>query len=152
MPDPQSELPPEVVEWLQSERLVVLASASPSGDPATHVVSWVLAIDSTTVRLAVRHAALAVAHVRETGRLAIEVVGDGFSVGARGAARVVREHMTSTPMGNAMIELRVEEVVSHLPGGMALRAPAWDVPSGRAEEAAARIAAVYAELRAGGEG
>lgn len=148
MPD---ELPPEVVDWLQSERLVVVASASRDGRPTTHVVSWVLAIDARTVRLAVRHAAEAVAHVGETGRLAIEVVGDGFSVGARGSARVVREHMASTPMGNAMLELRIEEVVSHLPRGMALHAPAWDIPAGRAPEVAARTAAVYEELRRGGD-
>jgi len=148
---PEVELPAEVVEWLQSERLVVVGSASRSGDPATHVVSWVVAVDPQTVRLAVRHAALAVEHVRETGRLAIEVVGDGFSVGARGSARVVREHMPSTPMGNAMIELRVEEVVSHLPAGMALHGPRWDLPADRASEAADRTATVYEELRCGGD-
>lgn len=148
MPD---ELPQEVVDWLQSERLVVVASASRDGRPATHVVSWVLAVDARTVRLAVRHAAEAVAHVRDTARLAIEVIGDSFSVGARGWARVVREHMASTPMGNAMLELRVEEVVSHLPRGMALHAPAWDVPAERAPEVAARTAAVYEELRRGGD-
>jgi hypothetical protein len=139
-------LPPEVVEWLQSERLVILASASASGDPATHVVSWLVALDATTVRLSVRHEALAVAHVRETGRLAIEVVGDGFAVGARGSARVVREHMSSTPRGNAMLELRIGEVTSHLPSGMALHAPRWDLPPDRSSEAAERVAAVYAEL------
>lgn len=145
------ELPLEVVEWLQSERLVVLASTSSEGRPATHAVSWVLAIDAHTVRLAVRHAAEAVAHVRETGWLAIEVIGDGFAVGARGSAHVVREHMLSTPMGNAMIELRLEQVVSHLPRGMALRAPAWDVPPERAPEVKKRTAAVYEELRRGGD-
>ncbi|MGE0228899.1 MAG: pyridoxamine 5'-phosphate oxidase family protein [Dehalococcoidia bacterium] len=146
-----TRLPIEVVDWLQSERLVVLATSSSDGVPATHVVSWVLAVDPVTVRLAVRHAADAVAHVRQTGRLAIEVVGDGFSVGARGTARIVREHMPSTPRENAMIELTVEEVVSHLPQGMALRGPAWDVPPGRATDAAARSAAVYEELRRGGD-
>lgn len=145
------ELPVEVVEWLQSERLVVLASASRDGGPATHVVSWVLAVDARTVRLAVRHAAEAVEHVRETGRLAIEVIGDGFAVGARGSARVVREHMPSTPMGNAMIEMHVEQVVSHLPRGMSLRAPGWDVPPEPAPEVARPAAAVYEELRAGGD-
>ncbi len=145
-----AELPPEAVAWLQSERLVVLASASSGGDPASHVVSWALAVDARTIRLAVRHAALAVEHVRATGRLAIEILGDGVAVGARGSARVVREHMDSTPRGNAMIELAVEEVVSHLPRGMALRAPAWDV-SARPDEASALVEAVFAELRAGGD-
>ncbi|MEZ4554687.1 MAG: pyridoxamine 5'-phosphate oxidase family protein [Dehalococcoidia bacterium] len=146
-----AELPPEVVDWLQSERLVVLATASSDGVPATHVVSWVVAVDTRTVRFAVRHAAETVAHVRQTGRLAMEVVGDGFSIGARGAARIVREHMPSTPRENAMIELTVEEVVSHLPQGMALRGPAWDVPPGRELDAAARSGAVYEELRRGAD-
>ena len=146
---PEAELPPEAFEWLQSERLVVLASSTSAGDPATHVVSWVVAVDPRTVRIAVRHAALAVQHVRETGRLAIEVIGDGLAVGARGSASVVREHMASAPQGNAMIELRIEEVVSHLPRGMALRGPAWDVPLERTAEAAERTAAIYAELRDG---
>lgn len=144
-------LPPDVVDWLQSERLVVLATASRDGDPATHVVSWVLAVDPTTVRLAVRQTALAVAHIRETGRLAVEIVGDGFSIGARGPACIVREHMPSTPQGNAMVELHIEEVVSHLPRGMALYGPRWDISPDRAAEAAGRIAEVYAELRGGGD-
>ena len=146
---PEAVLPSEVVEWLQSDRLVVLASASAAGEPASHVVSWVLAVDPQTVRIAVRHAALAVEHVRATGRLAIEVVGDGFAVGARGSATIVREHMVSAPQGNAMIELRIEEVVNHLPRGMALHGPSWDVPVERASEAAERMAAIYAELREG---
>jgi hypothetical protein len=146
----EAELPPEAVEWLQSERLVVLASASADGDPASHVVSWALAIDPRTVRLAVRHAALAVEHVRATGRLALEILGEGIAIGARGSARVVHEHMDSTPRGNAMIELTVEEVVSHLPQGLALHAPSWDAPA-RSEEASARLEAVFAELRDGGD-
>ena len=147
---PAAKLPPEAVEWLQAERLIVLASASRAGDPASHVVSWALAVDPRTIRLSVRHAALAVEHVRETGRLALEVLGDGLALGVRGPARVVREHMASAPRGNAMIELAVEEVVSHLPQGMALRAPSWELPA-RSAEAAARAAAVFEELRAGGD-
>ena len=145
-----AELPPEAVAWLQSERLVVLASASAGGDPASHVVSWVLAVDARTVRLAVRHAALAVEHVRATGRLALELLGDGMAIGVRGSARVVREHMDSTPQGNALIELTVEDVVSHLPRGLALRAPSW-AGTARTAEADARREAVFAELRAGGD-
>ena len=101
-----AELPPEAVAWLQSERLVVLASASRDGDPASHVVSWALAVDARTVRLAVRHAAPAVEHVRATGRLALEILDDGMAIGMRGSARLVREYMDSTPRGNAMIGVR----------------------------------------------
>lgn len=50
-----------------------------------------------------------------------------------------------------MLELRVEAVISHLPLGMALRAPSWDLPEGRRSEAAERVAAVLEELRAAGD-
>lgn len=143
-----AELPLEVYEWLQKDQFVVVASVAPDGWPTTHVVSWALALDRSTIRLSVRHASPTIENIRHNGRLMLELIGDGIVMGVRGPARILKEHMASTPWDNALVEMQVEAIVDHLLPGMQMQGPRWGSGQ-RSPEAQARVEAVYRELREG---
>lgn len=142
----EATLPPHVVEWLQDDRFIVVASVTPDGWPTTHVVSWAVALDDRTIRLSVRHASPTVENVRASGKIMLELVGDDLVLGVRGSARIVKELMESTPRENAVIEISVEQIISHLPQQMQLRGPSWGGPA-RTPEMEERLQQVLAELR-----
>lgn len=138
-----SELSPEVFALLQGDRPIVLATVDDEGWPDTAPFSWAVAIDAKTVRVAVNEQVETLRNIRRNGRVRLCVIGGGMTVSVRGQARVIREHMASTPLATAIVEIRVDEVknddVMGRVDGEKLR---WD-----RRHAVAADAAVVAELR-----
>ncbi|MBI2323072.1 MAG: pyridoxamine 5'-phosphate oxidase family protein [Chloroflexi bacterium] len=141
-----NELSTEVLALLQGDRAIVLATVDDQGWPDTAPFSWAVAVDLKTVRVAVNEQVETLRNIRRNGRVRLCVTGGGMTVSVRGHARVVREHMTSTPLATAMVEIHVDEVknddVMGRVDGEKLR---WD-----RRHAVAADAAVVAELRSVG--
>lgn len=138
-----SELSPDVVALLQGDRPIVLATVDDEGWPDTAPFTWAVATDAKTVRVGVNEQVGTLHNIRRNGRVCLCVIGGGMTVSIKGRARVIKEHMSSTPLATAIVEITVEEVknddVMGRIDGAKLR---WD-----RRHAVAADAAVVAELR-----
>lgn len=145
---PLSELPAELVSFLQGNRLVLLATADVEGGPANvHAVSWVVATDPHTVRLAADARSRLVRNIRADGRVVLVVPGAGGCWSAICRAELEQDNLSGTPLHLAGFHLEVEVVRDVMFFGAELtQAPAYGVSYDPA--AAARLdEQVYAALR-----
>jgi hypothetical protein len=118
-------MPPDLVAHLAGGRLVVAATTDDDGAPYTMVMNSAVAIDSGTIRFAIDHRTHTLRHIRERGRIMIEVLGENLIYGVSGAARVVVEHMQHAPIASAMVQVDVERVKRDLPPGVECEGPAF---------------------------
>lgn len=145
---PLSELPAELVSFLQGGRLALLVTADAEGGPANvHAVSWVLARDAKTVLLAADVRSRLVRNLKADSQVVLVVPGAGgmWSIGAR--AEVEAENLEGAPLKLARFRLDVGVVRNVMFFGSRLvREPEYDVTYN--PEAATRLdAQVYEALR-----
>jgi hypothetical protein len=114
-------LPGRVQQFLQGGYPVVLATVDAVGAPMTTLVTWIIALDATTLRVVTGGAALE--NLRARPHVSLELIGDGFVVGMRGTARVIREAMGAVPFPSAGVEIEVAEVRDHSHHGVVTSAP-----------------------------
>ncbi|MGE5590654.1 MAG: pyridoxamine 5'-phosphate oxidase family protein [Bacillota bacterium] len=145
---PLTQLPDELVLFLQGRRLVLLVTADAGGGPANvHAVSWVLARNSREVLMAADNRSRLAINLRADGRVVLVVPGAGGCWSISGTARLEEETMPDTPLRLARFRLEVEAVRDVMFFGARLAAaPEYDVTYNA--EAAARLDdQVYAALR-----
>lgn len=80
-------------------------------------MSWVRAADERTVLLIVAANSRTLANVRETGHMMIQILGDGWALGAWGRATVPIDSIDGAPVPAAVIEVAVEGVKDDLTPG-----------------------------------
>lgn len=149
MADPAlSELPPELVSFLQGNRLALLVTADAEGGPANvHAVSWVVASDPRTVRLAADTRSRLVRNIRADGHVVLVVPGAKGCWSITCRAELELDNLSGTPLKLARFRLEVQVVRDVMFFGAELtRAPEYGVSYN--PEAAARLdEQVYAALR-----
>lgn len=132
-----NSLPEQALALLQGGQSVVVSTAGADGEPWSGVMSWVYAPDARTVRLIVAASSRTLANVRATGRMMLQLLGDGFVYGVSGAARVLQESIEGAPVPAALVELRVEMVKDDLTPGRTFTAriaSSWPEPARQAVE------------------
>lgn len=136
---PLSELPVELVSFLQGNRLVLLVTDdADSGHPNVHAVSWVVASDSKTVRLAADTRARLVRNLQASDRAVLVVPGAGgfWSINCR--AEMESAILEDVPLKLARLRLDVEVVRDVMFFGSRLtEPPAYEVTYN--PDAAARL-------------
>lgn len=95
---------------LNAGKVVVAATVDAGGWPSTAPMTWVVAKDEKTIRLAVNKEIATYNNIAGNGRLALSIRGQGMSLGVRGSAKVLKDQMESVPFPCAMIEMRVDQV------------------------------------------
>jgi predicted pyridoxine 5'-phosphate oxidase superfamily flavin-nucleotide-binding protein len=116
-------LPDDLVAYLTGGQLIVAATVDADGNPYTMCMNSAVAVDAHTIRFALDRRTHSLKNIEATGRIMLEVIGDGMAYGVRGAARVARETMAHAPIASAMIEVSVEAVKRDLPPGVEVDAP-----------------------------
>lgn len=111
------ELPENVVDFLQGGKCVVLATSDEQGWPRTALMSWVVAKDSRTIRVAIDSRGRTMKNIEATGKVMMEILGDNIVCGVRGTAKVIKGKMDSSPFPSVVVEISVEEVKDDLGGG-----------------------------------
>ena len=130
-------LPERALAFLQGGQSVVVSTVGADGEPWSGVMSWVYAPDPRTVRLIVAASSQTLANVRATGRMMLQLLGDGFTYGVRGAAHVLQDSIEGAPVPAAVVELRVDLVKDDLTPGRAFSARIaswWPEPARQAVE------------------
>ncbi|MCL5257454.1 MAG: pyridoxamine 5'-phosphate oxidase family protein [Chloroflexi bacterium] len=103
-------LPANVVRLLNAGKTVVAATVDADGWPNTAPMTWVVAKDEKTIRLAINKEIATYSNIAGNGRLTLSLKGQGMSLGVRGTAKIVKDQMKSVPFPCAMIEMKVEQV------------------------------------------
>ncbi len=103
-------LSPELFEYLQTHHPLVVLTVDESGCPCADMISWVVAADERTVRLAIGSQRPSVAHIRANGLAALQIIGPRLACEIQGTAQVIRERCESVRFPQTMVELRVESV------------------------------------------
>jgi hypothetical protein len=114
----RDELPQPLIDYLAGGRLVIGATIDAEGRPYTMVMNSAVAVDARTIRFALDHRTHTLVNLRDRPAMSIEIVGNGFILGVRGTARVVKEQMDHAPIASALVQLDVESVKSDLPPGV----------------------------------
>jgi hypothetical protein len=122
----REDLPEAVVAFLNGSHIVVGATIDDDGYPYTMIMNSAIAVDPKTVRFALDHRTSTLRFVRERPAMAIEIVGDGFVVAARGTARILRERMEHAPVPSALVQFDIQAVKSDLPPGVGMKPPHFD--------------------------
>jgi len=110
-------LPHTALEFLQGGHSVVVSTVGIDGRPWTGVMSWVYAPDAKTVRLILARHSQTLANIRANGQIMLQLLGDGFTYGVRGRARVVRESIDGAPVPASVVEMEVDLVKDDLSEG-----------------------------------
>jgi predicted pyridoxine 5'-phosphate oxidase superfamily flavin-nucleotide-binding protein len=121
----RTELPEEVLRYLEGGRLVVAATVGDDGAPYTMVMNSVIALDSRTLRFALDRRTQTLKNLYENPAIMLEVIGDGFIYGVRGRAEILRETMEHAPVPSALVEVAVEAVKRDLPPGVIVEGPMY---------------------------
>ncbi len=146
--EPLTELPAELVEYLQGRRLVLVVTPAAEGGPVNvHAVSWAIACDRGTVRLAVDNRARLARNLKAAGKLVLVVPGAGGCWSITGHAALEEEQMNDTPLQLARFRLEVEAVRDVMFFGAALDQPPTYKVTYNPVAAARLDEQVYAALR-----
>jgi len=119
-------LPDNIVEFLQGGKSVVIATVDEQGQPLTTIMTWVVARDNETVAIAMDQRGRALQNIRKNGQIALEILGDNITFGARGTARVVKEKMDSSPFPSAIVEVKITECKDHSVPGLIYKGPTYE--------------------------
>lgn len=119
-------LPEHIIEFLQGGKSVVIATVDEQGLPLTTIMTWVVARDNQTVAIAMDQRGRACQNIRRNGQIAMEILGDNITFGARGSAKVVKEKMDSSPFPSAIIEVKITECKDHSVPGLIYKGPTYE--------------------------
>lgn len=118
-------IPDHVVKFLSGGQICVVSTVDADGRPSTSLMTWVVARDERTLALAVGNPGRAYTNIVERKFVAVEVLGDGVTIGLRGRAEVLREKMAKSPFPSALVVVTVDEVKDHAARGVEFRGPSY---------------------------
>src|SRR5579863_6833282 len=105
---------------------VVLATVSSSGSPATALCTWVVAIGTRTIAIALDHRSSAYVNIAVgSAHVALEMLADDLVIAARGIASIRRALLESTPFPCGGVVVDIDEIRDHSVKGIRFHAPTY---------------------------
>lgn len=104
------ELPKEMLDYLEGERLVLLATVDPAGAPNVSAISWVKAKDVNTIRFSVASNSRIVENLKNNKQTVFTVQGLHSVYTIQGTSDILEEAMEGVPMKLAKIETKISKV------------------------------------------
>lgn len=120
-----SELPENAVAFMAGGQTSIVATIDAAGRPDTTLMTWVVARDAQRVALCVDTRSRTFENLCARPELALEVLGDGVTLGVRGHATVEKQQMESTPFPCAIVLVTVAEVRDHAAPGTQFFGPRY---------------------------
>jgi flavin reductase (DIM6/NTAB) family NADH-FMN oxidoreductase RutF len=124
----QDKLSEELVKHLQGGRMVTLASIdAENGSPNLLCISWLSAIDSSTLRLAIDGRSKLLQNIAKDDRVTVTVLGLGTAYAITGRARKYVDRLEDVALNMAGVEISVAAVIDIMfYGGKLTVEPAYD--------------------------
>jgi len=141
-------LPDELVSFLQGERMVTVTSIdAENGSPNVICISWLLATDAATLRMAVAERSAFLGNIAKDDRVAVTVFGLGTAYAVTGRARKFADKLQGSTLNMSGVEIKVEAVRDVMfYGGKLTQEPAYDKTYSQ-ELAAKYDGEIYTALR-----
>ncbi|NPA51462.1 MAG: pyridoxamine 5'-phosphate oxidase [Aquificae bacterium] len=92
----------------------VVATVTPDNKPYTTFVSWLIALDESTIRFAISSDSRTADNIRNNPYTSIEVFGPEIAASILGKAKIIKEKIEELPFPVSVIEVKVEEVNNNL--------------------------------------
>ena len=125
---------------------VVLATVNKDAVPATALCTWVVAIGTVSIAIALDHRSSAYVNISAGSTVvALEVLADDLVIAARGKARIALASMSKVPFPCAAIIVDIDEIRDHSVRGIRFHAPTYAFDSDKAHRGDVELA-VFAEL------
>lgn len=106
-----NQLSEELVSFLQGEQIVLLASIdAENGSPNLLCISWLLATDPTTLRLAIDGRSKLLQNIAKDDRVTVTVLGLGTATAVTGRANKYIDKLEDVSLNMAGVEIKVEAV------------------------------------------
>lgn len=124
-----SGLSAELFEYLQAPRPVLVTTLdADSKGPYNSLISWVLAIDADTIRLAADGKGHVMGNIRADGRTLLTLLTQGTAFAVEGQAVIRSEELPGVSLKLACAELKISAVREIMFwGGKLVAEPAFDV-------------------------
>jgi flavin reductase (DIM6/NTAB) family NADH-FMN oxidoreductase RutF len=118
----------ELVQYLQGERMVTLASIdAENGSPNILCISWLLALDNSTLRLAIDGRSKLLVNIEKNPLVTVTVLGLETAYAITGRARKYVDKLEGCALNMAGVEIAVEAVRDVMfYGGKLVQEPAYD--------------------------
>ena len=121
MSQPATQLTEALMQNLQPETFVLLNTVDAvSGGPTSSVMSWIYAVDSGKLRLAIDHRSRLVDNLMQNPQVTVTVFGDKQVSAIGGRAEVRQNPMNDVPFEMCCFDIHVEFVRNALFHGIQL--------------------------------
>lgn len=101
----------ELIQALQEERIVTIATIDfEKGTPSVSAISWVYAMNESSVRFAVDQRSRIVENVSSNGAVTLNVIANESVYSISGVASIRKDRMEGVPLKLALVEIAIEEV------------------------------------------
>jgi flavin reductase (DIM6/NTAB) family NADH-FMN oxidoreductase RutF len=124
----QDKLSEELVTHLQGGRMVTVASIdAENGSPNILCISWLSAIDNSTLRFAIDGRSKLLQNIEKDERVTVTVLGLGSAYAVVGTARKYTDRLENVALNMAGVEIQINSVIDIMfYGGKLTVEPAYD--------------------------
>lgn len=96
---------------LQEERFVTLVTIDhETGGPNISAISWVLAMDESTIYFAVDNRSRILENIKENNQVVINLIANESTYAIQGEARIKEERLGDVPLILALVEVSIRDV------------------------------------------
>ncbi|MFD3448003.1 pyridoxamine 5'-phosphate oxidase family protein [Microbacteriaceae bacterium 4G12] len=107
----EATLTENLLRSLQEERIVTVATIDfEKGSPNVSAISWVYAMDESTIRFAVDQRSRIIENLRTNPALILNVIANETVYSISGRAAIKTDRMEGVPLKLTLVEVSVEEV------------------------------------------
>jgi uncharacterized protein YlzI (FlbEa/FlbD family) len=111
MPEVVTQLSPQLISQLNKETLVLLCTMDAEhGSPMTNAISWVYAVNASTLRLALDGRSRIVANIRANERVNATIFAEGTVQVICGKAKIVSESLEDVPFTLVCMDIAIDSV------------------------------------------
>jgi hypothetical protein len=111
MAETLTALTDQLMPLLQKEKFILLGTVdAETGSPAVNAISWVYAVDPSTLRFAVDQRSRIVSNIKANPRVTATFFGGGTVNAVYGSASVTADHLERVPIKLACLDVRIEAV------------------------------------------
>jgi hypothetical protein len=96
---------------LQKERFVTISTVDfETGGPNVSAISWILAVDETTILFAVDNRSRIVQNIKNNNLVVVNLIANESTYSISGQAAIKQEKMEGVPLKLALVEIKIKEV------------------------------------------
>ncbi|MFD1018030.1 pyridoxamine 5'-phosphate oxidase family protein [Thalassobacillus hwangdonensis] len=107
----EKKLRPSQFDLLQNETFLLLSTYShEQASPMVNAISWVYAVDDSTLVFAVHHRSVIVENILQSPSVVLTLIDDESTYSIKGHASVLTKEMTGLPLKLAKVQVEITEV------------------------------------------